>query len=306
MTLESNNFPIAVIGAQSMVGSRFVEILESDVAIIKADLNGDPKLDITDPKSVADFFKNYDFKSAILFSAFTDVDGAEAQRNDKNGICWKINVEGVKNIVKAAKQKNCKLIFISTDFVFDGQNGPYSEDDAVGTNPDQISWYGLTKIESEKIIQENLENFIILRIAYPYRGKFKGKDDTLKRILKPYKEGRLYPMFNNQQQTITFIDDIPQAVKLLLEKDQKGIFHLSSPRTTTPFAIAKFLISTFGLDPTSVKPGSIVEFLKSGAKTPRPVKGGLKVDKIKSLGFTPTDWDEGIKIVYKQSEGELV
>lgn len=298
--------PIAIIGSGSMVASRFCDLTRSELTLIEGDVNGRNPIDITQQTSVQDFFKRNNFSSLILFSAYTDVDGAEAQRNDKEGSCWKINVNGVKNIVNACKKYDRKLIFISTDFVFDGKNGPYSEQARTGNNPKDISWYGITKIEGEKYIQENLKNAVIIRISYPFRGKFELKDDVLKRILKLAKANNLYPMFADQKFTPTFIDDLPNAFKTIIGKNQTGIFHVSSPKITTQYELAKKLLSIFGQKSVKVKKGSLVEYLKSKEKTPRPVNGGLKNSKIISLGFTPTAWDEGIKEVYRQTNGDLI
>src|SRR3972149_3563504 len=217
-----------------------------------------------------------------------------------------INIKGTANVVDACKNSNRKLIFISTDFVFDGQNGPYSEESQPGGDLDKISWYGLTKIEAENYVRENLANFLILRIAYPYRGRFEGKDDIAKRILRLYQVGQLYPMFTDQIITPTFIDDIAEAVKLLVSTDKRGILHLVSPRQTTQFEFAKELIRVFKGDISKIQKGSIIDFLKIPGHTPRPINGGLKVEKTKALGFQPTDWQEGIKIIHEQSKGHMV
>lgn len=299
-------FPIAIIGASSMVASRFCDLTRESLSLIEADLFGQNTVDITNAKSVDNFFKNNNFASAILFSAFTDVDGAEAQRGDKNGQCWQINVEGVRNVVNACQKYNRKLIFISTDFVFDGTSGPYSEDDPVGKNLKMVSWYGITKIEAEKIILKSLKEAIIIRITYPYRGKFFEKDDILKRILRLALENRLYPMFADQIITPTFIDDLPKAIKTILKKNQNGIFHIVSPKSTTQYDLARKVVSIFGLNNVKVQKGSLVQFLKVKGRTPRPIKGGLKVNKIISIGFTPTSFDKGIKIVFNQTKGKLI
>ncbi len=297
---------IAVIGASSMVGSRFVELVEKDFDLAKGDLSGENPIDITDVNSVDAFFQNHNFDFIILFSAYTDVDGAEKQRGDKTGVCWEINVQGVKNIVDACKKYGKKLIFISTDFVFEGIDGPYSEDAPTGQNPDKISWYGLTKIEGENVILSNLPDSIIIRIAYPYRGKFEAKDDIAKRFLKLYSDKKMYPVFADQIITPTFIDDLASAISALIKKNQKGIFHVASPKIASQFSFAKKVIGTFGGDDSIIEEGSLVEFLKKPGSTPRPIKGGLKVDKIESLGFTPTSWDKGIETIYEQSEGQLI
>ena len=296
---------IGVIGAKSMVGSRTDEKLKEDFRLVEADLNSDISVDITNVASVNNFFRNYEFDTAILFSAFTDVDAAEKQRGDKNAACWQINVEGTKNVVDASEKYRRRLFFISTDFVYPGTSGPYSEDDPIGSDETKLSWYGITKIEAEKIVSK-LSDYVILRISYPYRAKFEGKDDIAKRILRLYKENRLYPMFVDQNITPTFIDDIAPAIELLIDSGAKGNFHLASPEITTQYDFAKELLTVFGQDPAKLERASVVEFVKKPGATPRPTKGGLKVGKITSLGFTPTDWRDGIRKIYDQSNGQLL
>lgn len=298
--------PIAIIGASSMVGSRFCLLTRGELTLIEADVNGQNPVDITSERSVEDFFKRNDFNSLILFSAYTDVDGAEAQRGDKNGTCWRINVNGVKNIVKACRKHNRKLIFISSDFVFDGKSGPYDEDEPTGENIKDISWYGITKIEGEKYVRKNLKDAVMIRISYPYRDRFETKDDVLKRILKLAKENKLYPMFGDQKISPTFTDDLPEAFKTIMRKEQNGIFHLASPKITTQYELAKKLLSIFGIYDVKVEKGSLADFLKSGDRTPRPINGGLNVSKIIKLGFTPTSWDDGIKKIFVQTNGNLI
>ena len=297
---------LGIIGASSMVASRFCNLVGDRLNLIKGDLHSEIPIDITQKKSVSDFFKNYDFDWAFLFSAFTEVDSAEKQRGDKKGLCWKINVEGTKNVVDECKKHKKNLLFISTDFVFDGKGGPYDEGSPVGPDLDKVSWYGITKIEAEKLICENLAKYIILRISYPYRGPFKEKDDLVKRILRLYNAGNLYPMFYDQIITPTFIDDIAFAISLLINKNQNGIFHLASPRVTNQFEFAKNVVEIFGGDSAKVKKESIVGFLKNSSVTPRPIKGGLKVEKFKKLDFVPTDWEKGLEQVYLQSGGRLI
>ena len=306
ISVSSPKATLAVIGASSMVASRFCDLSKNRFNLVKADLNGKIPIDITQEKSVSDFFKNHKFDWLLLFSAFTDVDGAEKQRNNKSGLCWKINVEGVKNVVSECKKNKKNLLFISTDFVFDGSSGPYDENSQVGPILDKVSWYGITKLEAEKLICENLSEYIILRISYPYRGPFMEKDDQIKRILRLFNAGNLYPMFYDQIITPTFVDDVAPAISLLLKKRAGGIFHLASPRTTNQFEFAAKVLEVFGKDTGKLKKGSIVEFLKEPSTTPRPIKGGLKVNKIKELGFSPTDWEKGIETVFLQSGGKLI
>ncbi|MBI2594418.1 sugar nucleotide-binding protein [Candidatus Curtissbacteria bacterium] len=151
---------LAIIGSKSMVGSRFCELATPNFKIIPVDLNGDLSVDITDRKEVSAFCKEYEFDWALLFAAFTDVDRAEEQRNDRNSSCWQINVEGTRNVAVACKKYRRNLLFMSTDFVFDGTGGPYLEDDPQGPDLRKVSWYGITKIEAEKLIKKTLPSYL--------------------------------------------------------------------------------------------------------------------------------------------------
>ena len=288
---------VGVIGSGSMVGSRFCELSSLDV--VPADY---PKVDILKKETLNEFFKN-SFEWVILFSAFTNVDEAEKQRGDKNGSCWQINVEGLTNVVEACKAHSRKLVFISTEFVFDGTGGPYPEIAATNEDLGKMGWYGITKFEGEKIVARELEDSLIVRITYPYRGPYEGKKDFVKIILRKFKEGTLYPMFDDQIWTPTFVDDLAPAMDLLVSNNLKGIYHVVSPSQTTPYMFARELAGVFGLGAEKIEKGSLADFLKRPGATPRPTKGGLVVDKIIREGFTPTDWQEGIREIFKQSGG---
>lgn len=288
---------IAVIGSGSMIGQQFCQQAEKELNLnlIKADLHQDILVDITKSDSVNSFFKNNDFEWLILFSAFTDVNGAEEQRNDRNGSCWRINVDGVKAVADNCKEFGRKLIFISTDFVFDGSNGPYSEDDPPGPNFEKVSWYGITKLEGEKQILKTLTGFIIIRISYPYSGKDTGKDDFVLKLIKLYQKSELYPMYDDQVITPTFIPDIASAIKSLITENHRGIFHLASPTPTTQYHFALDLLSKLDGKSVALKKAKLKEALAKPGSTPRPLKGGLKIDKISQLGISCTTYQEGLK-----------
>lgn len=296
---------IGVIGSSSMIGSRYCELAQNDFNLVKAHLSGKISVDITDAKSTDEFFKKHQFANVILFSAFTDVDAAEKQRGDKSGTCWRLNVGGVQNVVANCLKYQRGLIFISTSFVFDGTTGPYAEDAPFGPDLERIPWYGITKIEAEKIVK-SLSRYVIIRITYPYRARFEGKDDFAKRILRNYQQGLLPPMFSDQILTPTFVDDLAPAIKLLVTENQTQTFHLASGQVTTPYEFASYLIEVFGGNARAVQKGSIADFLKRPDATPRPVNGVLLVERINMLGFQPTGWRQGIEIIHRQSGGRLI
>lgn len=309
---------ILVIGPGSLTGSRFIELF-SDATIYGAggvmdesvpNLAGFEKLDITDPKNVEDVINKFPADVVINFAGATAVDDIEKTRpkdltNPKelnNNLAYKINVLGTKYIIEVCRKTGKFPIFISTSFVFDGKNGPYSEEDPIANNPADVGWYAWTKILAEKAVQASGIDSLTLRISYPYRSEYEGKSDFARGLLSSFNK---YPIFADQILTPTFIDDIPEAVKVLLDKKATGIFHLTSPELTTPYDFCLELLRVarrIESPEQLVKKGSIIEFQKSHPElAKRPIKGGEKTDKIQKLGFTPTSWKEGIKKAFSST-----
>lgn len=292
---------LLITGADGLVGSHFVQNYHpnSDMVILSPSIN---KLDITDKESVNNFFKSYKPDIIIHFAAFTDVSAAEQQRGNKNAPCWKINVTGTLNIIKSFNHQPY-FIYISTDGVFSGSEktpGPYDEDFPTEENPSLLSWYGWTKREGEKIISCEFSNAAILRIANPVRVSYEKKLDYVRKILSSYDNNQLYPMFNNQFLTLTYINEITQCLKVLLEKRLSGIYHVSSTDVFTPFKLANLLIDKARGEKKVVQSISIEGFLNNNPSR-YPQYGGLKVKKTqKKLKLKFNKWEETIKILAKQ------
>lgn len=291
---------IAVVGAESLVGSRFCELAKDSFRLIKTEKDD---LNILNTQALSNFFANNQFDYLILFAAFTDVEAAEKERGQKEKLCWKLNVDGALNIGQLSKEYARKLIFISTDFVFDGQAGPYGETDKTGGNLEKISWYGITKLAAEKGLSEILENLITIRISYPYRANFPTKLDFARNILEKYQGGNLFPLYSDQKFTPTFVDDLHSAVELIVKSKETGVFHVASPKLTTPYDFAKRLLEKFAGKPVEIKEGSIKENVQKTSLVPRPVFGGLISSRMSSLGFTPTNWQDGIEKLISQIRG---
>ncbi|MDD5415742.1 MAG: sugar nucleotide-binding protein [Candidatus Daviesbacteria bacterium] len=294
---------ILITGGNGLVGSHFVEnyhpSLKSGDIILTPSVE---ELNITDKKSVENFFKLHKPDTIMHFAAFTDVTGAEEERNNKQALCWIVNVEGTANLIKAAGDQTY-FIYISTDAVFSGNKdnpGPYDENYPTENNLNLLSWYGWTKKEGEKLIVNNLKNPAILRIANPVRVKYDGKLDYIRKILNLYDTEKIHPMFNNQYLTLTYIDEVTHCLEILLTKRLPGIYHISSTNIFTPFKLANFLIEKARGKKEVVKQTSIEGFLKNNL--PRyPQYGGLKVEKTqKILKLKFNKWEETIETLAKQ------
>ncbi len=226
---------VLVLGASGLIGSRFVEMFGGDNFITPSHT----ELDITKPQEVKEFIDKYRPDFVVNFIAHTKVGDAEKEREDKKGECYRINVKGVENILDAIDPDKTHFIQISTDMVFGGSKddpGPYAEDHLAETDPKKLTWYGYTKAEAERLILARLgDKATIVRIIYPVRKDFSRKLDYLRFPLAKYMaEGKLYPLFTDQQVSITFIDEACEAIKKIVEDKLTGIFHASSPDTTTP------------------------------------------------------------------------
>lgn len=285
---------ILIVGKSGLVGSRFVNLYPEKENLLTPDLTG---LDITSSESVKDYFEKNNPDTVINFAAFTNVDGAEKEREDKNGLAWKLNVDGVKNLIEVCKEKNIFLVQISTDFIFKGDEsdpGPYSEYKNLPESNEGISWYGWTKNRAEKLLQESNIRYAIVRIAYPfYSANYGSKLDFAKGFLKLYDEGKLYPVFTDQTHSVLNVDDLVEPLTKIMNGKIQGTFHMVASDTTTPFEFVSYLLEKARGVKNVLQEGSMAEFLKVEGRTPRPRLGGFKTEITENiLGVTLKTWRE--------------
>lgn len=287
---------VLVTGSTGLVGSRFVELYPRKNFLHLPEV---VDFDITNRDQIKEVFSKYNFGVVVNFAAFTDVAAAEAQRDDKGGSCWKINVEGVNNLLSVVNPNKTHFIHISTDYVFSGSeanHGPYAESDKAEIDSKMLTWYGYTKGAAERlVISKFAQKATILRLIYPVRAKFEEKLDYLRKPLKLYDEGKLYPLFSDQQVSITFIDEACEALEKIIVDNHYGVFHASSPDTTTPYELVSYLIEKARGKKGVVKPITLDEFLRSSGSSPirYPKFGGLRIDKTQEkLGVKFSAWRE--------------
>jgi dTDP-4-dehydrorhamnose reductase len=278
---------VLVTGASGLVGSKFVDLFKNKYNFVTPEY---PQFDLTNKENVAVAIKEADPDVLVNFAAFTNVSEAENQRGDKNSPCYKINVDGVKNLLDALSSK-VHFIQISTDMIFPGSEkdpGPYAEDHSTDYKEEELTWYGYTKNLGEKGAET------ILRLIYPVNAKYNLKLDYLKKPLSLYDAGKLYPMFTDQQVSIVIVDKVAEALDKIIEGNKKGIFHASSENTSTPFELVSYMLEKSRGVKNAVKPSSLNEFLKTAGNPVRyPKFGGLKVEKTeKELGIKYGTWGE--------------
>lgn len=301
---------ILVTGSDGLVGSRFVELTQRRNFL---HLPTEVEFDITNPLEVKDILQNYNFSAVVNFAAYTNVTEAEKQKGDKEGSCWMVNFEGVKNLVDAIEPIKARVHFIqiSTDMVFSGtadDPGPYDENHPVENNPNKLTWYGYSKAQAENYIIEQLgNNASIVRINYPVRSKFENKLDFLRKPLKLFNEGTLFPVFSDQQLSITFCDDVARILDLITTSYKKGIFHVSSCDTGSAYEIISYMIKKIKGDDAKIDSISIDEFLKNDNLPPvrYPKFSGLKCEQTqKILGHKLPNWKAIVDELILQGMGK--
>ncbi|MCL6096434.1 MAG: SDR family oxidoreductase [Patescibacteria group bacterium] len=302
---------ILATGLTGLVGSRFTELLSDSYEF--EGVSRKTGVDITDKTSVFQKLTSSDAQIVLHLAAKTDVDGCEKDRETDNKFlsqkdfenqewirqktAWVMNVLGTQNIVEACKKNNKKLIYISTDFVFDGnksQGKGYAEEDA--QNP--INWYGESKCEGEKIVMNSGLDWIIARLAYPYRASFDNKNDFFRIILQKLRNGQKLDMVTDHVMTPTFIDDFVYAIDSLVKTKQNGIFHTVGNQFISPFDAATLIARKFSLDKNLISQTSRAEYFKDKAQ--RPFFLGLKNDKIKKMGIEMKSFAEGLGEIKNQ------
>lgn len=273
-------------GLNGLVGSRVVDLLKDKYEFESSEV------DVTDRLNILKKIKDSKASVVLHLAAKTNVDGCELDRSlGEKGEAWKINVEGTRNVVDACLASGKKLIYISTDFVFDGTYPSafgYSEEDI----PNPLNWYAQTKYEGEKIVQMLPFPWIIARIAYPYRANFVRKDFA-RTLINRLKDKESLRVVADHVMTPTFIDDIAFAINVLIENDCTGIFHVVGSQFISPYEAALKIADTFGFDKSLITKTTKEIYFKGRA--PRPFCLAIKNDKIERLGIKMRTFEEGIK-----------
>ncbi len=273
---------IAITGAQGLVGSRIIELLDDEFEFISL---SSQQMDITQKDQVFKVLKNLNFDIFLHLAAYTNV----AKANEEKELAHKINVEGTRNIFENVFHKKKKFIYISTDFVFDGKNPPYFEDSI----PSPVGVYGQTKYQGEEIIKNN---GMIVRISYPYRAAFEKKRDFFRTFKMFLEEKKPLKMITNSLMTPTFIDDIAYGLKYLINNFANDVFHLVGSQALSPYQAAITVAKIFNLDKSLIGTTSFEEYIK--AKPGLPQYSDIRSKK--NNFWKMKTFEEGLREIKKQ------
>jgi dTDP-4-dehydrorhamnose reductase len=278
---NKNMKKIILTGSNGLIGSKFKQLFSNKYDVVGFDLsNPTNSVDITNLEVLKkNFQENKDAMAVIHMAAFTNVNKAFEETNNKDGLTYQVNVIGTRNIANFCREFDIPLIHISTAYVFDGKNPDfYLETDKI--NP--IEWYGQTKAYAEEEVQKNLNNYCILRIDQPFRlDEFK-KKDMLAKIILGIENQILYPQFNNHYFGPTFIDDFCQVLDFFINNlDKTGIYNASSGEKWSDYQFANLVNQNLKTN-YQIKPGDLKEYLKNSVR-PYQENTALNIDKLKSV-----------------------
>jgi len=270
---------ILITGANGMLGEECVRRLSNIHRITTCDLQEKleydgsavyQKLDIVDQAAVKEIIERIQPELIINCAAYTDVDGSEINRET----AWNVNTGGVRNLLTAMAGKESKLIYISTDYVFDGNAGPYAEDQP--TKP--INYYGQTKLDAEKLIQKSGIPWAIIRTNVLYGNTTIQKASFVRWVIEKLQRFETISIVNDQFGNPTWSFGLAEAIQKIIDKKATGLYHYAGKDYISRFEFALKIAGVYDLDPMLIRKTTTRAL---NQKAPRPYQAGLTCEKIK-------------------------
>lgn len=248
-------------------------------------------LDITNSEQLARAFETYKPDTLINTAAFTNVDGCELNKE----ACWKLNVDAIVILIALCKKHNTHFIHLSTDFVFDGTAGPYSEQD----QPNPMSYYAKSKYESEKLlIQSDLEWAIIRTIIIYGVVDDRQRSNVVLWTKNSLEQQKDINVITDQIRMPTLAEDLADACVQCALRKATGIYHVSGSELMSIWECVNMVADYFHLDKKYLHPITTASLKQPAA---RPLITGFKIEKaMRDLNYKPHSFLEGLGIVAKQ------
>lgn len=290
---------ILVTGANGLLGQRLISFYKSfeDVELLGCSIEDKPyfegaqytQIDITVRESVKKVV--FDFYPDIIINTagFTNVDRSETERET----AWKVNVKGVEYLAEACRTIDSKLIQLSTDYIFNGINGPYDE----SAKPDPLGYYGRTKLASENVLKISAITYSVIRTNVLY-GVANSRPDFVRWVINNLSENRQINVVVDQFGNPTFIDDLVQAINKIISFDKYSLYNIGGKDFVNRFEFAIMIADFFNLNKELIIP-TTTGMLKQPAR--RPLNSGLITIKAETeLGYKPYSIVEALAIIKKQ------
>ncbi len=293
---------VLVMGSNGLLGQKVAEILVrgSAYTITLASLENKPirpllsaeyvQVNITSKKEVKQLVASCEPDVIVNCAAMTNVDACEHERE----LAWKINVEGVENLIEAARPNNRKIVHVSTDYVFDGKLGPYSEDD----RPEPVNYYGKTKLASENALRASGLEFFLARTMILFGYAPGVKQNFALWLIQNLEKKSAVRVVDDQLGNPTLADDLAYGIVRGIELGRTGFYHIAGRDIVSRYDFAVRLARVFGFDPGLITPIKTSQLRQPAA---RPLKSGLITLKAEvELGIKPSTVEEGLAVLKNQ------
>jgi dTDP-4-dehydrorhamnose reductase len=294
-----------ITGSNGLLGQHLVKLLRAAGHEVVATARGSNRLkdqqgyvfaslDITDAIQVHQVIAEYAPDVILHGAAMTQVDDCEREP----AACWTSNVKATEHLVRAAQNVGAAFLLLSTDFIFDGADGPYDEQ----ALPNPISYYGLSKVAAEMLLPTSGLRWGIARTVLVYGlAEDMSRSNIVLWVKKSLEEGKRIKVVNDQWRTPTLVQDLAEGCRLiagkLLEDSQAvpGVFNISGKDLLTPYDMALQVADYFGLDRSLIAQADASTFTQTAR---RPAKTGFIIERArKELGYEPHTFSEGLKIM---------
>ncbi|MDI9865270.1 NAD(P)-dependent oxidoreductase [Flectobacillus sp. DC10W] len=294
---------ILITGANGLLGQKLVHLLVNNPTIeLIATARGKSRLsisegfsyqemDLSDPVQIQEVIDKVRPDSIIHTAAMTNVDMCH---QDPEG-CWEANVTAVEYLIEQCQRHNIYLCHVSTDFVFDGENGPYHEED----QPAPISVYGKSKYEAELRVQASGLRWSIIRTVLVYGiVPDMSRSNIILWVKNSLERGQAIKVVSDQLRTPTLAEDLALGCWLATQRHAQGIYHISGKDFMSPYDMAIATANYFALDKTLITEVTADTFTQEAKRPPRT--GFILNKAINELGYNPVSFEEGISVMVKQ------
>ena len=287
---------IMIVGANGFTGRRILKRLAPHHQVMACSLHPDilpeegyefQTLDVLNSDDTNALLNNFRPDVIINASALSVVDYCEQHPEE----AYTLNVSAVKHLAEYCQANTCRLIHLSTDFVFDGTaSEAYTE----SNTPNPVNYYGKTKRWSEEAIEQACNNYAIARVEVVYGKPFDGQHGNIVHLVKNRLEnGQSIRVVSDQFRSPTWVEDIARAIESLLSDKHQGIYHICGGETLSVADIALRVAKHFGLDTSLIQSVTTEEMNEA---TPRPLFSPMSTEKaFREFGYQPSKLEEGFK-----------
>ncbi len=290
---------VLVTGANGLLGQELVHQMSSrpDYDVLATAREDEPKfsggscgyvsLDITDEKEVSSVFQDFSPDVVVNCAALTEVDRCESERK----ACWQVNADAVNTLAKQCLTSGSRIVQVSTDFIFDGLEGPYKESD----RPNPLSYYGRSKLAGENAARRaGMEHWAIARTVLVFgAGEKLSRSNFVLWVIDQLSQGKSIRVVTDQWRTPTYAPDLAQGIERIVRFQKQGVYHISGRELFSIHELAIAVAESFDLDRELIVTTYGSEFTQPAIRPPRT--GFLILKAETELGYKPHSLQDALQ-----------